>query len=229
MVPPSPGSWPVTVTPVRTSMPRFLNDRTTTLATSSSQPGRILGSASRIGDLGAEVGHHRGELAADGAAADDHRGARAALGSTAARRRSRRACRRRRSRGSCGAPNPAARITRVAGELDVARLVRRSTVTVWSACRRAGAVVDRDLAPLEQALEPLPQLVDDLLLAGLGDRPKSRRARRRGRRTPWRRPPCRYTAAVSSSSLAGMQPTVQAGAADLVLLDQGDVEPGGAP
>src|SRR5918993_952833 len=47
-VPFSPGSWPTTLTPVRTSMPRFLKDRSTTEVTSLSQPGRILGSTSRI-------------------------------------------------------------------------------------------------------------------------------------------------------------------------------------
>ena len=36
----------------------------------------------------------------------------------------------------------------------------------------------------------------------------------------------RCTCALSSSSLAGMQPTLQAGAAELALLDDGDVEPG---
>ena len=40
--------WPVTVTPVRMSIFFFLNERTTTLATSVSRPGRIFGSASRI-------------------------------------------------------------------------------------------------------------------------------------------------------------------------------------
>ena len=40
------GSWPVTLTPVRTSMPRFLNERTTTSATSGSTPGSTVGSAS---------------------------------------------------------------------------------------------------------------------------------------------------------------------------------------
>ena len=45
--PSSSGVWPVTITPVRTSMPRLLNDRSTTSATSLSQPGRIFGSASR--------------------------------------------------------------------------------------------------------------------------------------------------------------------------------------
>ena len=40
--------WPVTATPVRMSMPRFLNERSTTRVASSSQPGRILGAYSRI-------------------------------------------------------------------------------------------------------------------------------------------------------------------------------------
>ena len=40
------GSCPVTMTPVRTVIPRLVNDRMITLATSWSQPGRILGKAS---------------------------------------------------------------------------------------------------------------------------------------------------------------------------------------
>ena len=40
------GVWPSTVAPVRTSIPRLLNDRATTATTSASQPGRSLGSAS---------------------------------------------------------------------------------------------------------------------------------------------------------------------------------------
>src|SRR5439155_8234654 len=40
------GSWPSTLTPVRTSIPRFLNERATTLTTSASQPGSSFGSAS---------------------------------------------------------------------------------------------------------------------------------------------------------------------------------------
>ena len=42
------GVWPVTLTPVRTSILRRLNERSTTLTTSLSTPGRICGSASRI-------------------------------------------------------------------------------------------------------------------------------------------------------------------------------------
>ena len=64
-------SWPSTVTPVRTVMPRFLNERTTTSTTSASQPGQQLGQGLEEGDLAAEVAQHGGELAADGAAADD--------------------------------------------------------------------------------------------------------------------------------------------------------------
>ena len=46
VVEPFLGVWPVMLAPVRISMPRFLNDRPTTLATSVSQPARIEGSAS---------------------------------------------------------------------------------------------------------------------------------------------------------------------------------------
>ena len=42
------GLWPVILTPVRMSMPRFLKERLTTLATSVSHPTRIDGSASRM-------------------------------------------------------------------------------------------------------------------------------------------------------------------------------------
>ena len=42
------GSCPVTLAPVRIVIPRFWNDRTTTLATSASQPGRIFGRNSRM-------------------------------------------------------------------------------------------------------------------------------------------------------------------------------------
>ncbi len=42
----SPGVWPCTVTPVRTSMLRLPSSRVTSLVMSSSQPGRIFGSAS---------------------------------------------------------------------------------------------------------------------------------------------------------------------------------------
>src|SRR3954454_13377082 len=42
------GVWPVTFTPVRTSMPRCLNDRSTICVTSLSTPGSTFGSTSRI-------------------------------------------------------------------------------------------------------------------------------------------------------------------------------------
>ena len=65
------GVWPVTMTPVRMSIFLRLNDRTTTLATSVSRPGRIFGQALEDRDLGTEVGERRRELAADRPAADD--------------------------------------------------------------------------------------------------------------------------------------------------------------
>ena len=48
VVDPFLGVWPAIVTPVRISIPRFLKERPTTLATSVSHPVRIAGSASRI-------------------------------------------------------------------------------------------------------------------------------------------------------------------------------------
>ena len=75
VVPPSAiGVWPITLTPVRMSMFFFLKLRTTTLATSVSQPGEDLGQAFEDRDLRAEVGERAGELATDGAATD-HRDA----------------------------------------------------------------------------------------------------------------------------------------------------------
>ena len=97
------------------------------------------------------------------------------------------------------------------------------TVTDVAGAERARAVVGDDLAALHQPVRPLQRVVDDLLLAGLADREVDDRlagfdaellgagdvAERRGR---------------LEELLGRDAPAVQAGAADLVLLDHGDRE-----
>ena len=95
-----------TTTPVRTVIPRLVNDRTTTLATSWSQPGRIFGSASSKVTCTPRSDEHRGELAADRAAADHRRRLRELAAGRAPRRRSGRSGRPPRSRAASSAPSP---------------------------------------------------------------------------------------------------------------------------
>ena len=69
----SPGVWPLTVTPVRTSIPRRLERAGDDVDDVGVAARQHLGQGLEDGHLGAEVGDHRGELAADGAAADHDR------------------------------------------------------------------------------------------------------------------------------------------------------------
>ena len=88
-----------------------------TSTTSSSHPAEDARERLEDGDRGAEVAEHRGELAADGAAADHRHRRRAARRGPGPRRRSGPARRRCRSRGWSGAPIPAARTTSRPGDL----------------------------------------------------------------------------------------------------------------
>ena len=63
------GVWPCSCTPALTSIPRFRNDRATVLTTSSSQPLRMVGRASKTVTV-SQVAQHRGELASDGSPTD---------------------------------------------------------------------------------------------------------------------------------------------------------------
>ena len=103
--PPSFGLWPCTVTPVRTSMPRFLNDRATTSTTSLSQPGRSL--RQRLEEVtwdprSASIEANSQPMAPPPMTTADS----GSWSGRAPRRRSSRSCRRRRTRGWSGAPSP---------------------------------------------------------------------------------------------------------------------------
>ena len=74
--PSAAGLWPVTLAEVVTEMPRFLNERATTLAMSLSQPARMDEEPLDHRHLDAEVREERGELTADGAPADHRRAGR---------------------------------------------------------------------------------------------------------------------------------------------------------
>ena len=177
VVPPSPlGVWPVTLTPVRMSMPRFLNAAHDDVGDVVVAAGQDLRQRLEDRHLRAEVGEHRGELAADRAAADDDHARRAAWSSiehlVAGHDRAVDA----RSRGSVRGTEPAARTTCVAGELasSPSAAVDRDGVV---GAERAGAVEDRDLAAFSSPARPFDEPVDDLLLAGLGRRRSRRSAR----------------------------------------------------
>ena len=121
--------------------------------------------------------------------------------------------------------DPEARITLVAVS-DVVEPSVPLTVTACAGAQRADALVGGDLAALDQAGEALPEAVDDLLLAGLAHREVDDRLARvdaellgpgdvavDGRRL---------------QELLGRDATpVQAGAAHLVLLHEGDVQTDG--
>ena len=116
----------------------------------------------------------------------------------------------------------------VAVQLDVARLAPE-TVTTWSAPKRAHAVEDGDLAPLEQGAQPARPA---------GRRPSacapgSRRSPSSARLllTPKAAAPAtaRRMAAVSSSSLAGMHPTFRQVPPSLPFSIRAIDEPGRRP
>ncbi len=220
------GTWPVTVTPVRTAIPRLVNERTMTLATSVSQPGRIFGRASSKLTSDAEVREHGGELAADGARPDHRR-----------------------------RPGELAEVQQLVGGEDIASVHLKAGKAPRDRAGRQHDVGARqpahgavgsghlddlagketaytgqggDLALAHQTGKPLIELVDDLVLTVLADRelddglagvdPELLRAldaaeeRRR-----------------LEELLRGHTAAVKAGAANLVLLDNGHREAGGGP
>ena len=140
--------------------------------------GQDLGQRLEDRDLGAEVGHHRGELAADGAAADDHGRRRAAAASESSSSEVTTRVPSTSKPGMVRGTEPEARITWVAGELDVARLAAGDRARCG---RRASVPMPSKTVTLRLLSRPdeaVGQLVDDLLLAGLGDGEVERRARR---------------------------------------------------
>ena len=105
-------------------------------------------------DLGAEVAHHRRELAADGAAADDRRRSRAARSIDRNSSEVRTIVPSTSKPGMVRGTEPEARMTCVAVELDVARVAAGDRAPTG---RRAGVPVPvehGDLAALEQAARP---------------------------------------------------------------------------
>ena len=100
------GVWPVTLTPVRTVDAPLLERAQHHVGDVLVAAGQDLGQRLEDGHLAAQVAHHRGELAADGPAADHDGRGRQPLEARAPRRRSARSCRRPRSRGWCAAPSP---------------------------------------------------------------------------------------------------------------------------
>ena len=213
---PSLGVCPFTITPVLMSMPRFLNARTTTLATSVSRPGRILGSPSRIVTFeprSAKVDANSQPMAPppittmrDGMRSSISTSSEVMIGPPTSKPGIRRGA------------EPAARMTKRACSVVVA--VRGpATVTVRSGPSVPTPSYDGDLPALDQPGQALPQVLDDLLLAALADREVDRRRAgvdaevlgvgdvavdRRG----------------LEERLGRDAPPVQAGAPDLVLLDQ---------
>ena len=177
VVPLPVGAWPSTVTPVRivdaAALERLLDDLGDVLV----EAGEDLGQRLEDRDLGAEVGEHRRELAADDAAADDG-GALGQLGDRqelvgghddravdveAGQRAGHRA------RGQHDG---------VAGELEVAGGAAGHGDPL-AGVEAAVAVEHRDLAALQQRAEPGHEAVDDRVLAGERGAPVDRRPRRR--------------------------------------------------
>ena len=196
------GSWPVTRTPVRTSMP-LLEGALHDLGASLSTPG---GSWAGLEDrhLGAEVAHHRGELAADGTAADDDRRARH-LGH-----------RQHLVGGHDDAPvdlearkGPGLRAggddDRVGGEGDLLAAVVGIDGHGAPGVQPAVAVVDGDLAALQQHADAGDEPVDEACLGPRGgpvDPPPARTPKSPAEAT------VRKTCAVSQL-LCGMHPTLR--------------------
>ncbi len=206
-------------------MPRCLNDLSTTCVTSLSQPGRILGSASRIVTFvprsliidansqpmapppitTAEPGKpvDRQELVAR-----DHE---LAVDLEAGDRPWHRARR---------------EDDRVAGELDVAGLAAGDG-HVLVRPQRACAQVGRDLAALQQPdRDPCRAGRSTFCLRAIVT-DQSRPGWSASTPNSFAFATCRYVDAVSSSSLAGMQPTCRQVPPTFVVLDHPDVEPGG--
>ena len=167
------------------SMPRFLKERSTTSATSLSHPGRILGSASRMVTWHAQIGQHRGELAADGPAADHDGRGRQPL----------------EVEHLVGGEHDRA-VDLEAGNAPGHRARRQDDVAadqLGAVARPApggparGCPVPTNVVIFRFFIRPLqapPELVDDLLLAGLGLGELDRGLIGRRSRTPWRRPRC---------------------------------------
>jgi hypothetical protein len=83
------------------------------------------------------------------------------------------------------------------------------------------------LRPFKQSRQALEEAVDDLVLAVLAHREVDVVTAEVSMPNSEACSTVRRTWAVSKNSLAGTQPAVQAGSADLVALDDGDVEPRG--
>ena len=186
-------------------MPRFVNARTTVCATCWSTPVSICGSASRI--VTSAPTSTRNDANSQPIAPPPMTATRAGTSVEL------------RARGRTTARASPSNVEAVDGERAATSRSRSSTlrprISVPSETRIDAAVGrralpvpgdDRDLAALQQRLEPLGEPVDDALLAGL----RGRRARAWAPRsaTPNSAAPrtVRSTSAVCSSSLAGMQP-----------------------
>ena len=208
-------------------MPFFLNDCSTDAGHVVVAAGEDLGQRLEDGDRGAHVGEGRGELAPDGAAADDDR-----------------------RRGTCAESRNSSEVTTVRpsgskpgmvrGTDPLARITASPVIwrdspsapddaTMRSAAERAGAVEDGDLAALEQAREAAGQLVDRPSACG---RCVTAQSTDWARRSTPKSAACwtvRHDGRGLEQLLGRDAATVQAGAADLVLLDHGDVQPGASP
>ena len=133
--------------------------------------GQDLGQRLEHGRLRAEVSHHRCELATDRTAADDHRG----LGQARPRQQlvgSEDQSAVDLEAGDRPRHRPGGQDDMITDELDVARRAARDAHDA-TGVKRAFAVVDRDLALLEQPGQPAEELIDDGLLA-LSGSPRSR-------------------------------------------------------
>ena len=198
--------WPVTATPVRTSMPRLANCRSTSLVMSSSQPGRILGSASRIVTLvprSVIIDANSQPMAPPPITA--------AVGGSGCKESSS-------SEVRTNVPSTSNPGIVLGTEPDAMTTVSPSsstspdspldTVTRWPGPRVPRPSYMVTLRRLSSAGQPADELIDHLLLALLGHREVHGRLGRvdaeLGRPSTARR-----IAAVSSSSLAGMQPTLR--------------------
>ena len=185
-------------------MPRRVNERTTTSATSGSQPGRIFGSASSRVTCDAEVGHHRRELAADRAAADDRDRLRQS-------RRVEHLVGGEHERPSGSKPGMV-RGTEPDGEDDVRRQSgvdgsrRRGHLDDRVGEQPADAGDDRHLALLIRPARPSVELVDDSALRSRLTANSTRRLAGLDAELLGAGDACGRRDAVSRNSLAGMQP-----------------------
>ena len=191
---------------------------------SSSQPERMVSSASRIVTLEPEVGQERGELAADHPAADDGDRGRELL-EIQELVRGHHPAPVDLEAGQPGGHRPG-RQDDVAAHHDAAGILTVDHFDVPVGPEGPGSRESDHLAPLEQARQPLEQLVDDRVLAVLAHREVERH--RGDADAELLGPLDRAVHGGGLEKLLGRDAAaVQAGPAHLVPLDDGDGQPRG--